>query len=180
MKSPSTSKVSSSSLSSRMASGGFTLIEVMIAMSIMMFVLGIFSYLQLASLRQTRLQEVYIRSHSDAARALDKMRPILLCARFNSIVVDDGGRRIRFNDPWLGETIISELQYNPTEQTLFYRRDVDGAPARPLLPFPFQEVRFELLESGSLIRLILATAAEYRGVNRPFVIDTTFRVRSFS
>jgi prepilin-type N-terminal cleavage/methylation domain-containing protein len=162
----------------------FTLIEMMIAMSVMMLVLAAFGYMELQSLRQARRQTIYMRSHSDAMKGVEALRGILMPARFDTIVVADDGERIEFNDPWLGDAVISALEFRRNADSeqgqMLYHRDTSSGNPALILPFDVQDVQFALEESGSVISVSLATPCVIReGDERPFLVNSRYRVRSF-
>lgn len=160
----------------------FTLVEVMIVVGIMGIILGVFMHLYLKSLQEARRQFVYMRSHSDAMSAVDVLRPILMPAAFNSVTVADDGSWIEFVNPWNDPPGRSRIERGiwRGKPTLMHTRNMaTGTPAEPLFVYPIELVRFGLEDTNSVITVeVTAPAALKASDQRPYIVDTRFRLRN--
>ncbi|MFC1601709.1 type II secretion system protein J [Candidatus Sumerlaeota bacterium] len=123
--------------------GGFTLMELMIATAISAFVVGGVISLQLITARTMR--DIYgpMQSRSERLNALNQIRFRLCDAKIGSCVVSDEGRRLRFEDPTVGDGVTSEFYFDQTERILYYEADVSSGNTREVAKGPIS-ITFEL------------------------------------
>jgi prepilin-type N-terminal cleavage/methylation domain-containing protein len=161
----------------------FTLVEVMIVVGLMGIILGVFANLYLKSVRDSQRQLLFMRSHGDAMKVLDRLRPILMPARFNSVVIANNGHQITFLNPWNDPAGRSRLEFGEWDgrDCLLYAENIDtGDQLQPMTAFPLEDMTFSLLDSDSIIEVNITTPATMRASDRrPFTITTHFRVRNF-
>lgn len=121
-------------LSHKIRRGGFTLIEVLVASTITLMVMG--QVLGLFWISTVTIKDLYgpIRSRTSRSIAINEIRFRLSDARIGSAVVLDNNHKIRFVDPNLttgGADVTSEMYFVPAERTLYYRENINsGNPVK--------------------------------------------------
>lgn len=128
---------------------GMTLVEVMIASSIMVFVFLALTFLQIASARSTKTNYSQARSQTERQQAIDQMRYTIMMARIGSATVLDNGRTIQYNNPNLGPGITSSFFYE--NETLFYDEDIADADAAVIKTENLDDVWFEVIPPGATV-----------------------------
>ncbi|MBN1902139.1 type II secretion system protein [Candidatus Sumerlaeota bacterium] len=112
----------------RFRTGGFTILEVVISITITGMILAAVISLQYLSTRT--IQDMYgpMRARSVRMNALNQIRFRLCDAKIGSCVVSDSNHRIRFEDPNLavgGNAITSEFYFDTNSKTLYFKENVD-------------------------------------------------------
>jgi prepilin-type N-terminal cleavage/methylation domain-containing protein len=101
---------------------GFTMVEVMVASAIALLVMVAVVELQVLTARAVKDFYGTARARSERMVALNQIRFRLSDARIGSCVVSDGGHRIQFVDPTIGN-VRSEFNFVADEATLYYDMD---------------------------------------------------------
>lgn len=159
---------------------GMTLVELMIASTIAVMMMGTFSYFMLITSRGSQQNLQFVRTQFEALNTLDSIRPLLMPARFSTISLGNEGRTVNFQDPWrVG--ITSSIEFDTTDGFVYFVRDIanPGAFEVALNSTLVSDVRFTTEQSSSMISVSVTTMATVQGEEFPFRADARFRVRSF-
>ena len=115
---------------------GFTLVEVMVASTISIFVIG--GILSIWYLTARSVYDLYGPTHARSwrQRSINQIRLRLCDAKIGSCVISDDGHRLRYTDPTLDGSPTSEFYFTTAtaetvlenKGTLFYDEDISKLP----------------------------------------------------
>lgn len=154
-----------------------TLIEVVFASSIFIFASAAVLALVFTTGHHLKRSYSYVGSMQNALMARDWVCYILANARADSVEISADGAEIVFNDPNLGEDVISAFRF--ADEYLMYLKGTADAPSFVQLTGPLEDLRFSFGEDRSIINIVSETVGEERyGTERPIRFDIVIYVRN--
>jgi hypothetical protein len=165
---------------------GVTLIEIMVACGLLTMVFLAVAFIQVFTMRQTRVLATDARTLHRAHLVLDRVRFKLMMARVGTLNVLDNGRVLEFNDPNLPPGTISMFKfYDRTAEEgkrnrVFYYEDKSSIASAPGQGIGLiDDVRFVPLGPGNAVRVSITTIQEYAWkLDRPFTLSAEVTLRN--
>lgn len=155
-----------------------TLLEVMIACSILGIVLVGVAFIESASAKQWLALYGDSRTLHRAHLVLDRIRYKLMMGQVGMVVIKDTGQTIEFRDPNLTAGVISAFKF--MNGKVFYYEDKTLAASTPGQGIgTVQSLQFQLLGAGQTVRVVAVTSQRYSWkLARPFTLDTEVTLRN--
>ena len=157
---------------------GFTLVEAMVALSVVSMVFGMVAFLQMFSARTSKKLNAFSRTQGIMYSALDQVMMRLCMARSgaDNITISADGHQIDFIDPNHGNVTSSFLFQN---NTLYYDDDVSGGAGYQAKVTRLENLTFELLDGATVVRVTSkATAIAGYTLERPIEKQVSVYLRN--
>ena len=163
---------------------GVTLLEVMVAVSILGMTLAAVAFIESASAKQTLVLYSDARTLHRAHLVLERIRYKLCMAEVGTVVVQDSGphigRTILYRNPNLAAGVLSKFTFH--DGALYYHENKDGAAARPLINM-VNDVVFKSDDlpgdNPSTVGITVKTLQRYSWrLGRPYTLSTEVTLRN--
>lgn len=152
---------------------GASLLEMMISMGLIGMVSVGVAWVMLSSARSSYEGLSFIPTEARARLVLDTIRREILVGQYQSVLITDAGKTVRFFDPIKQKT--SEFRFS--QGVLSYKEDTSGAVTRTIQGL--QNVEFALAENNSVLQFQVTTMGrDSRRSNRPVTLSDSVLMRN--